>query len=623
MLFHLLSSAQEIPYYHVKVRLNPKDATLDGTLNVHYINNSLDTIRFLWFNLYPNAFKNDRTAFSEYMLNKGRTDFYFAPERNRGYINRLDFRSGNEILETQDHPLYIDVIKVLLRKPLAHGEAVDISTPFHVKVPFNYDGIGYNKGEYSLRYWYPAVARSEPTPLTDKNYFYQPIANFDVQLLLPHRLADKVFPSAYKQTTINDSVTQLHLHGDALTDFSLLINPHEVIAYHKQGFRKTLESKLDIIASKPILPAIGYNQYDGFQLGFLSQKFRKKEKYTYYAAPLYTFRSKSIAAIAGGSYSFNPRGRREKIEVGAGFSTFSYNEGADTLGEKVFAKLFKVAPYIRVKLPAASPKIEKYITLKSYLMRERDLKFVQYNVDSFYYAAKGNFHTRYVNELSFDYSSSRVLYPYHAQLQVQQGKNFYRVNATGNYFFNYPKGGGMNVRVFAAKFGYIGSPGTSEKFATSVYQPKLTAVRGDEDYTYSNYFVGRSEFDGFAGRQIMMRDGGLKLRTDMFSGLQGRSDNWVASANLNTTVYRTFPVRIFFDAGTYAEAWDAENADPRFLYVAGLQVSLFKDVLNIYAPVIYSQVFRDQLKTVDGESSFGKTISFSIDLLRFNEFVRK
>jgi hypothetical protein len=179
------------------------------------------------------------------------------------------------------------------------------------------------------------------------------------------------------------------------------------------------------------------------------------------------------------------------------------------------------------------------------------------------------------------------------------------------------------MRVFAAKFGYIGEKTLSKQFRTQVYQPKLTAVRGNEDYTYSNYFIGRNENDGLLSQQIMMRDGGLKLRTDLFQGLQGRSDNWIASMNLNTTVPKGLipfnpPIKIFLDAGTYADAWKKGATTNRFLYVAGLQLSLFKDLLNIYAPVLYSKEFRDNLKTVPDENTFFKKISFSIDVHRFN-----
>jgi hypothetical protein len=181
----------------------------------------------------------------------------------------------------------------------------------------------------------------------------------------------------------------------------------------------------------------------------------------------------------------------------------------------------------------------------------------------------------------------------------------------------------MQVRFFAAKFGYLGSRTSSKEFETSVYHPKLTAVRGNEDYTYSNYFMGRNESEYFLSQQIMMRDGGLKLRTDLFQDLQGRSDNWVSSLNFNTTLpEKLFPIklplRLFFDVGTYAEAWKKDAVTSRFLFVGGLQVALFKNILNIYAPLVYSTEFRDNLKTVPEANKFLQRISFSIDVHRFD-----
>jgi hypothetical protein len=181
----------------------------------------------------------------------------------------------------------------------------------------------------------------------------------------------------------------------------------------------------------------------------------------------------------------------------------------------------------------------------------------------------------------------------------------------------------MQLRFFGGKFGYIGGKTDAKEFSTTAYQPKLTAVRGNEDYTYSNYFIGRNESEYFAGQQIMLRDGGLKLRTDLFQGLQGRSDNWVSSLNFTSTLPKMdlpvkLPMRIFFDVGTYAEAWKKDAATSRFLYVGGLQLSLFKNLVNIYAPLIYSSEFRDNLKTVPNENKFFQRLSFSIDLHRFD-----
>jgi hypothetical protein len=242
---------------------------------------------------------------------------------------------------------------------------------------------------------------------------------------------------------------------------------------------------------------------------------------------------------------------------------------------------------------------------------------------NYYPSESGSYSTRYLNQLHLRVDNYRTLYPYDGELQIQQGKGFVRSSFTGNYFLNYQKGGGLQARIFAAKFNYLGGKTSSKEFGTFIFQPKLTAVRGYEDYTYSNYFFGRNESEGVASQQIMMRDGGLKLRTDLFQNLQGRSDNWVASMNFNSTLPPKMfpipvPIKVFLDIGTYAGAWQKDATGSKFLYVAGLQLSLFKDFINVYAPILYSKEFKDQLKTVPEEDKFFKRISFSIDIQKFD-----
>ena len=60
---------------------------------------------------------------------------------------------------------------------------------------------------------------------------------------------------------------------------------------------------------------------------------------------------------------------------------------------------------------------------------------------------------QYVNQFSFNLQDNRVLYPYDLRVEFQQSELFYRINLHANYFMNYPDGGGLQVRFFAAKFG--------------------------------------------------------------------------------------------------------------------------------------------------------------------------
>jgi hypothetical protein len=43
----------------------------------------------IYFHLWPNAYKNDRTAFNKQQVTNGNTNFYFSDAKNKGYIKDL------------------------------------------------------------------------------------------------------------------------------------------------------------------------------------------------------------------------------------------------------------------------------------------------------------------------------------------------------------------------------------------------------------------------------------------------------------------------------------------------------------------------------------------------------
>ncbi|RZL02436.1 MAG: hypothetical protein EOO89_29490, partial [Pedobacter sp.] len=67
----------------IDVTLNDKERTLQGFERITYTNNSPDTLSYIWFHIWPNAYKNDRTAFSNQLLQNGNTAFYFADKEQR------------------------------------------------------------------------------------------------------------------------------------------------------------------------------------------------------------------------------------------------------------------------------------------------------------------------------------------------------------------------------------------------------------------------------------------------------------------------------------------------------------------------------------------------------------
>ena len=401
------------------------------------------------------------------------------------------------------------------------------------------------------------------------------------------------------------------------------------------GSNKKKKLKLSFILSESetrkynyinIVPAVGYNVYDQFMAGFLVHNYNLlPQHWQYLVAPLYATGSRQLNGLGTIHYTWYPDDHFSKISLGLSGERFSNLSGTDSNGSRISGGFYKFVPSLRITLSnrSARSSIEKWIEFKTYIIGEKEFDYLRSSADSLYYPTVQSYQQRYLNQLTFNIENYRALYPFRASLQVQQSSSFYRINFTGSYFFNYAKGGGLDLRIFGAEFGYIGGVSNQKRFETTAYQPKLTASRGEDDYTYSNYFIGRNETTGFPGQQIMMKDGGLKLRTDLFQDLQGRSDHWIASMNFATTLPNhlfpvKLPIKLFFDIGTYAEAWSSAPPTSRFLYVGGLQICLLKNIVNIYIPIFYSSDFSNSLKTVPEENTFWKKISFSIDVQNVN-----
>jgi hypothetical protein len=868
-------------HYEIHTKFNPGEKSLETLMKLQYTNHSPDTLFYIWFHVWPNAYRNDRTLYSEQLLENGDTRFYFSSKEQKGYLNSLHFRVNGSLAKVLDHPEYLDLIKLILPKPLVPGDSISISASFHLRLPYNFNGNGYRAHHFEIRNWYPepAVYNSQgwhPMPFLVQGGAFHETADFDVEIEAPpaYRIAAGAVADTLNKTVTNNlyrfslqnanafawiADTRYKVKTDRLETVSgarltlqyfyssdkglgekileeakkeitqlsdwLTPYPHSAISFvsagtmqdqnfsglvcldsnflqaqwetnlrkgltaqwfqtilltdqreqpwlskgfidyysqrlvqkvppihtdrvlntkddrwlrvaekdkaiqpittaaprfstpndslvagYKAGLwlqlledslgRKIFDENLQryfsrwkfnhpypedfkmIMSSsgrnlqpvyaklnntepvfpdslhriiKPafifsaknserynyigLSPVPGYNRYDGFMLGAIIHNINLPENnFEFLFTPLYAFGSGNLVGLGRMGYSWHPDNRFHKITIGINGGHFDTDKATDSTGKFIFTNFSKVVPYIRVDFKTSNPRssIHQWMDFKTYLIWEKNYdihSFAVSSVDSLNHpnSISGKFY--YVNQLSYNLQDSRALYPYDLRAEFQQSELFYRINLQVNYFLNYPDGGGMQFRFFAAKFGVWNS---SNRYQVSRFEPKLLGVTGEEDYLYEDYFVGRSATyaidqpsvpnAGFAAQQIMNRDGGLKLRIDEIDFVQGQSENWVSSLNFNTTLPAKLfpfpvPLRIFFDVGTYAEAWQNNPPTSRFLYTGGIQLSLFKNVLNIYAPLVYSSDFKD----VMGTTNFGRKITFSIDIqnINYKKMIRK
>lgn len=863
----------------IEAELNPTTHTISAQQVIHYFNNSPDTLPYIYLHIWPNAYKNDHTAFSEQLLRNNRLDFYFSKEENRGYINRLQFSANNELLEWQEDSLHQDFGKLILQHPLAPGESVKIINSFQVKLPFLFSRSGYNKGFYAITQWYPKPAVYDasgwhPMPYLDQGEFYNEFGNYQVRLTVPegyqiaatghresgsvsgkevvqfsqenctdfawftskdfliktdtiqlasgkiiqlasavlkqnetywdnslaflkraittrsewlgdypfssmtivdgyqgpgsggmeyptitvlnqirdqqeldliiahetghnwfalaiannerqnpwldeglntfydNRYKNKHYPetknkNGFPANRFPDNLSLALIHGlesiredqsPALPSEELTSTNYGLMVYEKTALQlEQLEERLgsqrfdelmhayvnkhlyrhadssDWASSfalpttfpsdapllnvsgrklKPVFlfssrqpekfrylgigPAIGYNHYDGLQLGAFFHNYQLPlSRFRFFLAPTYGTGSKELGGIGHISQHWfsSPRYKRNTIDVkewilGASLMKVTMDAFKTGTTDLQFS-VMKLAPYLRINFANPSPvsKKESFLQFTSYFFREEFMKTSQViNGSDTFFIDQINPVNRNLQQLRFFHANHRRLYPYSLEGNIELGNTFSRLAFTARYFLNYskPEGGGLQVRFFAGKFIPHGSNTVEKQLTNSRYYLNMTGANGFEDYTYSNYFAGRNEFTGWKSQQLMMRDGGFKVRTDLLSNKIGRSDNWLTALNLTADIPSNLnplsklpvkiPLKLFMDIGTYAGAWEEDQEDGRFLMDAGLQLSLFRNLVNLYIPVVNSKVFRNYHQSTLGEKRFLKTISFSIDI---------
>jgi hypothetical protein len=176
--------------YRLSVSLNDVNHTLSGFETIQYINHSPDVLKFLYFHLWPNAYKDNSTAFAHQMIENGNTDFYFSKPDERGFIDSLDFRIDGETIQWSMDWFASDICKLLLNRPLNPGDTVSITTPFFVKIPGSFSRFGHAGQSYQITQWYPKPAVYDRNGWNQMSYldqgeFYSEFGNFDVSITLP------------------------------------------------------------------------------------------------------------------------------------------------------------------------------------------------------------------------------------------------------------------------------------------------------------------------------------------------------------------------------------------------------------------------------------------------------
>lgn len=198
LLFSLISLTllsqeywQQEVNYKIQVELDDVNHKLIAFEEFEYINHSPDVISEIYIHLWPNAYKNEKTALGNQTYQSGDDYLKFGADSIKGSIDNLDFQVNGNKAKWEYDSQHIDICKIVLETPLSSGESVKISTPFTVKIPSgNISRLGHIGQSYQITQWYPKPAVYDkngwnPIPYLNQGEFYSEYGSFDVSITLP------------------------------------------------------------------------------------------------------------------------------------------------------------------------------------------------------------------------------------------------------------------------------------------------------------------------------------------------------------------------------------------------------------------------------------------------------
>lgn len=364
-----------------------------------------------------------------------------------------------------------------------------------------------------------------------------------------------------------------------------------------------------------VLPSLGFNNYDGFELGLAFHNLTVPEnRFRYVLSPMWGFRSKAPVGAGSVGYSWFGDGLFKEILAQVDVKSFHYDNSSLNITDPLSARYIKVAPSLSFRLNERNLRspVTRIITLKGYSIQEELFNFTMNPADSLFRPSLYSQQNLY-GLLRYQHRNDRTFNPFSYGAEWQFNGDFVKLSAEGKLRIDYfVKNKALRLRAFAGKFFELNNtPDISRYYLNSTYT-------GDKDYLYDGTYLGRTEQSGVGSRQVAMMEGGFKIPTPLYASQLGRSDNWLFAANLSTDIPKIPLVRLFLDVGTFANAQNLNPSGQKLLYDAGFEIALPYEIISVYFPVVMSKDFNDYMKSMYGNKVFANSITFRIDLNKVN-----
>lgn len=374
-----------------------------------------------------------------------------------------------------------------------------------------------------------------------------------------------------------------------------------------------------------LLPAIGFNAHDGFELGAIIHNLRvPNRRFQFALAPQFGFESRSLIGTGIVGYSLYPKSIFRKVTFAIQGNSYHHNEATQLDGKtKIYTRHIAVSPSLRFDFRNRNLRnpVTNILEFRPTVTMSQPLEFTKVGGDTLYQPELGDYRRYSVAEVLFVHKNRRTFHPYAYQILAEGNSEFAKIGFTGNFRIDYygegkkPRRNSFYFRAYAGKFFDLDNRGDLQSSRPQNLAATYTDVN---DYMYRDVFVDRNNQTGILSQQIAMREGGFKIRTNQYTTPIGMTNNWLAAVNMRVDVPVKLPFRLqgFADFGTFAGAKKQNPSGSALIFDAGIEAHFFGDVLTIYCPLAMSRDFKDYTKSIYTKNRFVQTMSFSLNLSR-------
>jgi Peptidase family M1 domain len=220
--------------YKIKVELNDEQHLLNGVEEFEYINHSSETLNELFIHLWPNAYKNSKTALAKQQFADRNYFLLWAPQKERGSIDSINFTVDGQKVIWSQYQDFEDIVIIKLNSPLLPGAKILVKTPFRVKLPSGkISRLGHIGQSYQITQWFPKPAVYDKNgwhemPYLNQGEFYSEFGSFDVEITLPEN---------YVVGATGDLQTKSEImRMDSLSNLNIDLKKNEFTVFDKDDF---------------------------------------------------------------------------------------------------------------------------------------------------------------------------------------------------------------------------------------------------------------------------------------------------------------------------------------------------------------------------------------------------